>query len=577
MLLSTLLGFLTVAASVGLMAASAWIIARAALQPSIAELQVAIVGVRFFGIARGVFRYLERLVSHDTTFKLLTRLRVWFYAALEPLAPARLMQFRSGDLLSRIGADVDTLEDFYVRVIAPPLVAVAVAGLAAIFLGSFAPLLAGIALAGMLGLGLGIPLLTRSLGRAPGRALIAERAALNAALVDGLQGMADTVAYGAQAARLDQVRQGSARLIRRQQRMALIDGLQAGLGVLVVSLTLIAVLAAAIPRVEAVNLAALALATVAAFEAVLPLPQTFQFLESSLEAARRLMEVVEGVQPAVVDGLVSPSPLVEPHPPTPSPPAERGRVGVALAIEGLSFGYPAQDGVDEPPALQDVSFRVPAGARVAVVGPSGAGKSTLVNLLLRFWDYETGQISLDGRELHTLPQDAVRARMGVVTQHTHLFNTTIRENLRIARPEASEEELIAAARQAQIYAFIAGLPDGYGTYVGEQGVALSGGERQRIAIARALLKDAPLLILDEATANLDAVTEQAVLGAIRALMQGRTTLIITHRLAGLEDADAILVLDGGRIVARGRHAELVAMGGLYARLWALQGGLLGVE
>ena len=167
--------------------------------------------------------------------------------------------------------------------------------------------------------------------------------------------------------------------------------------------------------------------------------------------------------------------------------------------------------------------------------------------------------------------------MGVVTQHTHLFNTTIRENLRIARPEASEEELIAAARQAQIYDFIAGLPDGYGTYVGEQGLALSGGERQRIAIARALLKDAPLLILDEATANLDAVTEQAVLGAIRALMQGRTTLIITHRLAGLEDADAILVLDGGRIVERGRHAALVALGGLYARLWALQGGLLGVE
>ena len=309
MLLSTLLGFLTVAASVGLMAASAWIIAKAALQPSIAELQVAIVGVRFFGIARGVFRYLERLVSHDTTFKLLTRLRVWFYAALEPLAPARLMQYRSGDLLSRIGADVDTLEDFYVRVIAPPLVAIAVAGLAALFLGSFAPLLAGIALAGMLLLGLGVPLLTRSLGRAPGRALIAERAALNAALVDGLQGMAETVAYGAQAARLDQVRQGSARLIRRQQTMALIDGLQAGLGVLVVSLTMLAVLAAAIPRVAGVNLAALALATVAAFEAVIPLPQTFQFLESSLEAARRLMAVVEGVQPAVVERTSPPGPL----------------------------------------------------------------------------------------------------------------------------------------------------------------------------------------------------------------------------------------------------------------------------
>jgi ATP-binding cassette subfamily C protein CydC len=557
--LSTLLGFLTIGASVGLMAASAWIIAKAALQPSIAEIQVAIVGVRFFGIARAVFRYAERLVSHNTTFKMLTQLRVWFYTALEPLAPARLMQYRSGDLLSRITADVNTLEDFYVRVLAPPLVAALILALMMVFMGSFVPLLAGVIAAFMLGLGLGVPFLTHRLGREPGRELIRARADLSAALVDGLQGMADVVAYGAQAKQFDQVSAASADLIAHQRRMAWIDGLQAALGVLSVSLATVAVLWVAIPLVDGINLAVLALATIASFEAITPLPQTFQYLESNLEAAGRLVALVEDVPPAVVDpACESPRPQ-----------------GFDLVAEGLSFRYPADhEGERVPPALDEVAFSVAQGERVAIVGPSGAGKSTLVNLLLRFWAFDTGRITLGGHDLRDYRADDVRAMIGVVSQHTHLFNASIRDNLRIACEHATEHQIVAAARQAQIHDFIAGLPQGYDTPVGEQGYGLSGGERQRIAIARALLKDAPLLILDEATANLDAVTEQAILNALDTLTAGRTTLAITHRLAGLDRADSIIVLDQGRVVERGTHADLLAQAGLYHRLWELQGQLL---
>ena len=297
--LSVLLGFLTVGSSIGLMATSAWIIATAALHPSIAVLQVAIVGVRFFGIARGVFRYLERLASHQVTFRVLARLRVWFYAALEPLAPARLMQYRSGDLLSRIVADIGTLENFYIRAVAPPLVALLVAGLMWIFLGSFDPRLAWAVIAMMLLAGVGVPLLSQILSRQPGSRVVTVRAGLNAVLVDGIQGTADLVAFRAEAAQVRQVRALSDALGRDQARLAGIGGLNNALGSLLTSLAVVVVLALAIPlvtagRIAGVSLAVLALATAASFEAVLPLPLAAQFLESSLAAARRLFEVVDG-------------------------------------------------------------------------------------------------------------------------------------------------------------------------------------------------------------------------------------------------------------------------------------------
>jgi thiol reductant ABC exporter CydC subunit len=552
--LAVLMGLATIASAIGLMATSAYIIAKAALHPSVADLQMAIVGVRFFGITRGVFRYLERYISHEVNFRLLARMRVWFYEALEPLAPARLMQYRSGDLLTRIVADIETLEHFYVRVLAPPLVAVMVAGLMWFLVAAYDRRLAIITLMFLALAGAGLPFLVQRLSRGVGRRMLEVRSELNAALVDGVQGIAELLAFNYEDRHQERVEALSGELVVLQRRMAWIGGLHTSLTGLLMNLATLAVLAVAIPlvsqeRLDGVYLALLALAVMASFEAVYPLPLAFQYLESSLEAARRLFDIVDA-QPAVCD---------------PAHPASSS-VDYSLSVRDLCFSYAA----GEPPALDGVSFALPEGGSLAIVGPSGAGKSTLVNLLLRFWDYEAGHILLGGHELRSYRQEDVRAMIGVVSQHTHLFNASVRENLLMARPEARQADLERAAGLAQLHEFIQSLPEGYDTWIGEQGLNLSGGQRQRLAIARALLKDAPILILDEPTANLDPLTERAVMGAIQGLMAHRTTLIITHRLAGLETVDEIAVLRAGQIVERGRHADLWRLGGLYRRMWELQ-------
>lgn len=553
--LSVVLGVATVTGGIGLMATSAYLIAAAALQPSIAELQVAIVGVRFFGLTRGVFRYLERLVSHDLNFRLLARLRVWFYAALEPLAPARLWQHRSGDLLSRAVADIETLKEFYGRAVAPPLVALLVTAGAAFLVGRFTPAAAWM-LVGALGLaGLLVPWALYRPGRQAGAQIIAARAALYAQAVDGIQGAAELLAFNQEGTHAARLRAAEAALARAQARQAWLTGFTEAVAAWLPTATVAGVLALSIPavragRLEGVLLAVLALTALAAFEAVTPLPQAAQHLGGSLEAARRLFELVD-VPPAVA-----------PVSPLPATAVER----CDLEVCELTFRY----GPDLPPALVDLAFTLPVGGRLAIVGPSGAGKSTLVHLLLRFWEYERGEIRLGGCSLREYDRATLSRLIGVVSQQTDLFTGTFRDNLRLARPGADDAALHRAARQAQLHEFIQGLPEGYDTWIGEQGLRLSGGERQRLAIARALLQDAPLLILDEPTAHLDTVTERQVLAAIETLMAGRTTLRITHRLVGLEAMDEILVLRAGQVVERGRHAVLLRQGGLYARLWAAQ-------
>jgi ATP-binding cassette subfamily C protein CydCD len=558
--LSILLSALTIGSSIALIGTSAWLISTASIATSVADLGVSVVATRLFGITRAISRYLERLVSHNVTFRLLARLRVWFYERLEPLAPARLMDYKSGDLLARVIGDVETLENFYVRAISPSLTAILVGLSVSLFFASFYPMIAFVLVGFFLALGLVLPLLSQLVSRTPGQRLITHRADLQTQLVDGIQGLADLLAFSRGEDRASLIASTGKDYGTTQKRMARISGVHSALVTLLTNLGLWLVLFLVIPQVAAGNiqgvmLGTFALMTFASFEAVNPLPFAAQTWNSSREAAKRLFEVVDA-EPVVKE-------TGEKRLETNSPISLQVS---SLQVSSLTFSYPNTT----TPALQHVTFDLRPGTSIAIVGPSGAGKSTIANLLFRFWEYESGEISLGGESLKSLNQDEVRKRCALVSQNSYFFNTSIRENLRLARPKVSEEEMVSAARAAHIHDFVMNLPKGYDTVIGEQGVRLSGGERQRLAIARALLKDAPILILDEPTANLDPLTEKQVLETLFEIMRGKTSLLITHRLVGLENAHEILVMDRGRIVERGRQRELLEHPGLYRRLWEIQ-------
>ena len=554
MLLASLLGFLTVGSSVGLMMTSAYIISKAALHPSVAVLQVAIVGVRFFGVSRGIFRYLERLVSHEVTFRLLAKFRVWFYKAVEPLAPAGLQKFRSGDLLARVVSDVENLEHIYVRVLAPPIVAFFISILMWFLLGMFNPIFSLILLTAFVGVGTLLPILARTLSSSIGQQIINAHSQLSVAAIDGIQGMAELLAFGQASRHFERFGNLNQKLVNLQKKMTSITGIHESLMNLAINLTVTAMLLAAIPQVttsalNGVYLAVLILGTMAAFEAIVPLPTATQFLDQSLSSARRLFEITD-------------SPPVIREPDMPSPQAQ----DFSIEFRNLTFRYPGS----EKPVLRNLSFTVPQAKRVAVVGPSGAGKTTLVNLLLRFWSFSEGDIRLGENSINAYQSDVVRNFIAFVSQQTYLFNGTIEENLKLANLQATQNEIEKAAREAEIHDFILTLPNGYKTHVGEQGLQLSGGERQRLALARALLKRSPILILDEPTANLDALTEQKILKTLWKISKNRTTILITHRLSGLENVDRIYLLRAGQIVEDGTHTELLQRNRIYARMWQIQ-------
>ncbi len=524
--LAALLLVLTVAAGVALLGTAGWLLATAALRPSIAALSLAVVGVRAFGVSRAVLRYLERLASHDVTLRILARLRVAVFRALVPLAPARLVSRRSGDLLSRLVEDVASLEALYVRVAGPSLAALVLALLAGLAILPFGlhlalALLAGLALCGTL-----LPWLAWRLGRGAGRRLVRAAARLSLGVV------------------------------AEQQRLGRASALGSALVGLGTDLTALVVLALAIPSVRAgdldgVHLAVVTLLALASFEAVAALPAAWQGLGAVGESARRVFETID-LDPAVRDPAL-------PAPATGSP-----RV---LEVRELSFAYPGET----TRVLDGVSLRLEPGRRVAVVGRSGSGKSTLVHLLLRFWDVPAGAVALDGRDVREWPQDRVRAAIAFAAQRAQLFTGSLRENLLLAAPGASEDELRAVLADVRLETLVARLPAGLDTWVGEQGQQLSGGERQRLALARALLRPhAPFLLLDEPTSHLDPTTEREVLEAIARAGEGRATLLVTHRLVGLESFDEVAVMERGRVVERGRAAQLREANGRFARLLALQ-------
>jgi ATP-binding cassette subfamily C protein CydC len=556
--LAMLLGVATVVSNVGLLATATYVISAAAIVPYLSMLVISVYLVRLFSVSRAGLRYAERLASHDVTFKLLGNLRTWFYARLEPLAPARLARYRSGDLLSRVVKDVEELENVYLRVVSPLVVAIMVSLITFLVFHAFGTAMALAAAGFLVATGVGAPLLVRLLSRGLGRRQLELRAELGARVVDGVQGIQDLLAFGGEERERREISTLAGKLERVQGRTALVTGLHGALADLMAGLALVAILVLAVPLVAAgevrgVYLAFLALVMVGSFEAVVPLGTAFGFLGRSVHAGERLFEVVDA-EPEVVD---PPEPLRTPD-------------DVTLEFDRVSFGY----GEGGPLALEDVTFALRPGSRVAVVGPSGSGKSTLVNLALRFWDPLSGEIRLGGCGVGLYAQEDLRARIGVVSQNTHVFNDTLRANLLLADPEATDAALHGALARARLEELVERLPRGLDSYVGEQGLALSGGERQRLAVARVLLKDAPLLVLDEASANLDTITERELMAEIRDLMRDRSTLVVTHRLVALEMMDEILVLEKGCIVEHGTHEELVRAEGLYRRMLDVQRGML---
>jgi len=529
-LVGALLGFAAIGSSIGLMAVSAYLIAKSALVTSVAEVALVVTTIRVLAISRAVARYLERYATHRATLRILTALRVWFYRAIEPLAPARLAAHHTGDLLTRIVSDIDTLEDFYVRVLVPPVVAVLVTAFATLLLGVFDPLLGLALLAFLVVTGVLLPAASRRLSRAAAAAVIDDRARLGALLVDQVRGVADLVVLGEDVRHRARVLAAGRAIDRAGERLALVRGLNAALVALFTSLAAITVLAIAIPlvtgdRLEGVMLAIIPLAAMASFEAVAPLSLSAQLLDGTERAASRLFELVD-TPPEVVD------------PATPAEPPD----GHDIEIRGLRFRY--ADG--EANVIDGLDLSIPTGGRVALVGASGAGKSTLVDLLLRFRAYDEGEIRIGGREIRTCRADDVRRMLGVVSQQVHLFNVSVRDNLAVANPDATDAEIEGACRMAQVHETIVALPEGYETLVGEDGVRLSGGERQRLAVARAILKGAPILVLDEATANLDVLTERRLLDSLAPFLAGRTTLVISHRPSVADHVDRVVLLENGR-------------------------------
>jgi ATP-binding cassette, subfamily C, bacterial CydC len=536
--LATALGALAVGSAVALMGTSGYLISKASLRPPILSLSIVIVSVRLFGVSRGVFRYLERLSSHDAALRLLGRLRVQFYERLEPLVPAGLPRARSGDLLSRFVADVDALQNLYLRGIAPPLVAVVVGAgsvaAAGLLLPEAAPWLA-------LGLLLGaivLPAVTLALARAAGRRQAGARATLANEVVELVSAAPELVAYERTGAQLERVASADAALTRIAARDALAAGIGEGASTLLAGATAVAVLVVGVRGTDTgalrgVLLAALVLLATAAFEAVRPLPEAAQQLAATSGAATRLFELTDR-EPPVRDPA---DPLAPPR-------------GEVLRVEDVRVRYAE----GEPWVLDGAALELRASERIVLLGPSGAGKTTLASLLVRFRDPDEGRVTLDGHDLRAYAQDDIRRVVALAGQDAHLFQTTIRNNVRLAKPDAGDDEIEAALRRARAWEWVASLPDGIDTDVGEQGAFVSGGQRQRIALARAFLSGARMIVLDEPTAHLDTETATAIVDDLLAAAGGTGVLLITHAPLRLEQFDEVVHLDRGRIQSNLRPA-----------------------
>jgi len=520
------LGMTVITANAVLMALSGWFIASMAVSGASGipfNYFLPAAAIRALAIVRSVGRYGERLVTHEAAFRVLADLRVWLFRCLEPLAPAGLERYSGADVAGRLRSDVDALENLYLRIIAP----LAIGGLSILLAVALMSLWSGSAAVALLVFlllaGVGLPLLAERLAREPGRRSTVLESDLRVAITEGLQGAEELILLGALPLQTARVNDLSQRLIAEQQRLGRIGALtQAGAGACgglgVAAVLAVGGMATVSGRLAGPELVMALLFAAAAFEAAGTLPGALQLFPAAREAARRILELTNAPQPV-------------PDPPLPAAPLP--------ATTEIVFADVSCDYTPGFPVLTSFNLTIPAGSRVALVGPSGIGKSTIVEILLRFRDYG-GSVTLGGSEIRELAGDELRSLISVLPQRPHLFNASIGDNILLGNTGATGKQLQQALEGACLADWIGGLPLGLETPVGEGGAAVSGGEGRRIALARALLKDAPILLLDEPTEGLDARTEQELVGRLIRATRGKTVLLITHRPACLTMVERVV-------------------------------------
>lgn len=557
LLLGVLLSLITLLANVILMSTSGWFIAAMGLAG------VAGITMNYFtpaaiiracAIARTTGRYGERLITHDATLRVLSGLRVWFYEHLEPLAPVRLDTFRSGDLLSRMGADIDTLDNAYLRILLPTTVALLGGVIFIAWLYWQGPELALAEGLLLLLAGLLFPWWLARQSQQASRETVLASARLRTETVDALQGLGELLLYGADPAYAESIRQHSKALGDSQLRVGRWISAGQSLASLCAWLALWSMLILLVPAIVAgsrppADLPLFALFALASFEAVTPLPLAFQSIHSTLAAARRLFFIIDQ----------TPHTIEPREPPVPS------TGGSEIRFENVDFSYPNSSQT----ILRGMDFVIPQGSKTAILGPTGAGKTTLLSLLLKFQQPSSGRICFGNTDLRHWPAEALRNQLAVVDQHSHLFIGTIRQNLLLANPDATRETLETACEKACILDWIQSLPDGLDTEIGEAALRISGGEARRLAIARALLKVAPVMILDEPTEGLDPLTARRLMNNLLAHCRDRTFVMITHQINELSDMDCILLLDAGDLKGCGSHEQLLSESKEYQALQAL--------